>query len=170
MSLIDLLGDFLQPIADMVPRIEQRPSTAEWLVVDGCLGVYTTRKPVGYVPALTHVERWPKVEYPVDLGLQRVLTADGQAVAANGTVIIKVTDPLACRERVGHDGWEECIAQLIRGEVTDVLTSHNLSQLTDSSRDLIWEVVADLLVWYGVEVVAITLEDFTTCFPVTMLG
>lgn len=170
MGITELLADFLQPVTDLCPRVEPRPSTCETLVVDSPLGVRSTTWPVIFVPAFTHVERYPRGEYPLDLGLQRILTADGHTVSVNGTCIIRVVDPVALRSRIPYDVWEETLSQLMRGCLTEVMTAHNLTHLVDKGADLIWEDCAATAGWYGVEVETVTLEDLTTATPVSLLS
>lgn len=170
MGLTELLADFLQPFADLFPRIEPRPSSGELLVKDTPLGVRETRWPVLFIPALCHVERYPRGEYPLDLGLQRVLTADGHTVSVNGTCIIRVADPVALRSRIPYDVWEETLSQLMRGVLTEIMTAHNLTHLVEHGSELIWNDCASLAYSYGVDVESVTLEDLTTATPVSLLG
>jgi len=166
MSISELISGILQPFFDLFPRIEQRPAEYEWLVVETWWGgAKSRRSPVLHVPAITHVERYPRSEYPIDAGFQSLVTADGTAVTANATAIVFVDDPILLRTQVSYHNWEEWVAMLVRGAVKDVLSCHNFAHLQDDAEALIEDFLCGRLSQAGIFIEQLVLEDFTPTRP-----
>jgi hypothetical protein len=171
MSLFSILADFIQPYVDLVPRVEQRPASNEWLVVDSpWRPPYCTRYPTLHAPWITHVERYPAAEYPIDCGYQSVTTADMQCVTVNATAIIVLDDPVTLREQVPYHNWEEWTAMTIRGCVEEVVSGHNLTHLQGESAAMIKKNTEDKLSHLSVYVESLVLEDFTLAHPFRLFG
>ena len=170
MSLFDLISGLLEPFFDLVPRIAHRPQSNEWMVVDRMFGhVKVIARPRLYIPALTHVEYLPKQEIPIDCGLQRVTTADDEPVAVNATAIIKITDPVLCRDKAA-EGYEEVTSLLIRGVVCDLIGGHNWSYLGQLiSEGSYFNEVYSELEYYGIELVSLQVEDLQVVIPLSVL-
>ena len=170
MSLFDLISGLLEPFFALVPRIAHRPQTNEWLVIDRWFGhTKQTVNPVVFIPALTHVEYLPKNEIPIDCGLQRVTTADDKSVAVNATSVIKITDPVLCRDRAA-EGYEELSSIFIRGVVCDLISGHNWSHLSELiERDTYFDEIHAELEYYGIELVSFQVEDLQQVIPLSLL-
>jgi len=170
MSLFDLISGLLEPFFALVPRIAHRPQTNEWLVVDRWFGhTKQTVNPVVYIPALTHVEYLPKNEIPIDCGLQRVTTADDLSVAVNATAVIRIIDPVLCREKAA-EGYEELSSIYIRGVVCDLISGHNWSYLGELlEKDRYFDEIHAELDYYGIELVAFQVEDLQQVIPLSLL-
>lgn len=169
MTLTSLLADFIQPYLDLLPRVASRPPSNEWLIVDSIIkGPRVRYSPVLYVPSLTHIDYLPKREVPIDCGIQRLSTADGHAVGVNATAIVRIADPITCRDRLGED-WEEGVAIHIRADVCEMVTGHNLSHLQDVlSENQAWTFEDDLL-HYGIETVRFRIEDLQSVLALSIL-
>jgi uncharacterized membrane protein YqiK len=170
-SISELISGVLQPMFDLLPRIEQRPAQHEWLIVEPWLGnVRSTRRPVVFIPAFTHVERYPHGEYPLDTGFQSVVTADEKHVTANATAIISVDDPILLRQVTTFENWEEWASMIVRGAVKCVLSEHNMSHLSSDAEGMIYLECSDRLSHAGIHVEQLVLEDFTITRQFRLFG
>jgi regulator of protease activity HflC (stomatin/prohibitin superfamily) len=171
MSLSELMTSVLQPIFDLLPRISQRPASNEWGVRDSWLsGVKHFNGPLLHVPVTTHAEYWPKCEVPIDTGLQTLTTADNKTVSVNATLIIKIEDPVVLRSICEWEGYEEWIAMKVRGIVQDVICGHNWRDSIERASDFIELDAADQLMYAGIEVLQLVLEDATEVIPLRILN
>lgn len=169
MSLSELLSNILQPFFDLLPRIEQRPSMTEWLVTDRWFGGHAIASgPVLFVPSLTHVERYPKAEHPIDVGFQSLTTADDNLVTVNATAIVVISDPLSLRQTVDYESWESWVAMMVRRSVTEVISGHNFSHTIEHGEEMVHSLCESTLEYAGVELVQVVLEDLTKTRPMRL--
>ena len=170
MNLFELISSLLEPFFALVPRITHRPQTNEWLVIDRWFGhVRQAVQPQIYIPAVTHIEYIPKHEIPIDCGLQRVTSADDKPVAVNATAVIKIIDPVLCRDRAAQ-GYEELCSLFIRGVVCDLISGHNWSYLQELlDRDECFNEIHEKLDYYGIELVSFQVEDMQQVIPLSIL-
>ena len=170
MTFAELLSSLLQPILDLIPRIAPRPKTTEWCLVDRWLGcVKMTDNPVVFIPTVTHVEYYPLLAHPIDVGLQSLTTADGISVCVNATVIILINDPCLLRSVVDYDSWEELVSMRVRWIVTNVVTGHNWSMTRDTGDDICFEEVEEDLLEIGIDLKRLVFEDLTVARPIRLL-
>ena len=170
MSLFDLISGLLEPFFDLVPRIAHRPQSNEWMILDRWFRpIVESKIPRIFIPAITHVEYIPKNEIPIDCGLQRVTTADDEPVAVNATAIIKIVNPILCRDKAA-EGYEEVTSLLIRGVVCDLIGGHNWSHLGELIEDgSYFDEVYHELEYYGIELVSLQVEDLQVVIPLSIL-
>ena len=124
--MLDLIAGLLQPFADLLPRVSHRPSSIEWCVVDSWLqGPYSTRKPVVYLPAITPIEYYPNVPFPIDLEVQTLRTADDIEITVNASVMVYIDSPLLMREAIGYDEYVSNIGMECRSVIQEFISGHN---------------------------------------------
>lgn len=170
MTIGELLSQVLQPIFDLLPQVARRPLSNEQGVRDALGSVRRFWWPQLHIPAVTHIEYWPKHIVSIDLGLQTLTTADGKSIAVNATAMVRVGDPIALREFASAETWEETVAMLVRGSLSDIVMGHNLSDVIDRGEELLEsEVWEDLYTW-GVTIRSVVLEDLTECWPIRVMG
>ena len=170
MSLSELVSGILQPVFDLMPQVHARPTTTEWGIADSWLGgVRVFTGPYLHVPATTHCEIYPKVEVPIDTGLQTLTTADGKTVSVNATAIVKIVDPIHLRASVSHAEWEVWLSMRVRGCVQEVVTGHNWQYILDKGEGFIEELVYSELYAFGVEVERVVLEDLAEALTIRLL-
>jgi hypothetical protein len=170
-GLSELISSIVQPLFDLLPRITARPATNEYAVVDSWFfGVKEFTAPRIFLPVMTHIEYYPKAEHPIDTGLQSLTTSCGKSVCVNATAIVKVVDPILLRERVASDSWEHWVSMIIRKHVRAcAISSDGWAEFVESGDQSVeWEVQEELL-YAGVELSQIVLEDSTEAFPVRIL-
>ncbi len=170
MSIFELLSNFLEPFLELIPRLAKRPAANEWMVVDSIFGVRRGTLPVIYVPSLTHIDYFPRHSLPIDCGLQRATTADGVPIAINATAVIRISDPVLCREVVG-DSYEEAASMAIRHVVCSMAMEHNLTHVAElwidgAGEDEMAESTED----FGVELVVFRVEDLQQIIPLSLLS
>lgn len=171
MSLPELITSVLQPIFDLFPRLSHRPASNEFGVCDSWLkGVSQFTSPLFHIPVTTHAEYWPACEIPIDTGLQTLTTADRKTVSVNATCIIKIEDPIVLRSVCEFEGYQEWIAMKVRGIVQDVICGHNWSDSLERASEFIEEESANQLMYAGIEVLQLVLEDATEVIPIRMLN
>ena len=171
MSLSELMTSVLQPIFDLLPRLSQRPASNEWGIRDSWLnGVRHFDGPLFHVPVTTHAEYWPRCEIPIDTGLQTLTTADAKTVSVNATLIIRIDDPVVLRSVCEFEGYQEWIAMKVRGIVQDVICGHNWRDSLQRAAELIEDESASQLMYAGIEVLQLVLEDATEVIPLRILN
>lgn len=143
--MLSLLSEFLQPWADLVPRLSHRPSSVEWCVWDSVtLGPRVTRWPVLHCPALSHIEYYPSTPFPIDLEVQTLKTADGHELTINASIMVTIDNPLLMRDSVGYDDHVSNISMEARSTIQDFVSGNNL--LYGLSRlDILEDLVYDAL-------------------------
>ena len=159
MSLFDVLGQVLESVFDLIPRVCHRPAANEFLVVDTTFGVKETRYAQFYVPALSHVEYYPAASHPIDCGIQSAITADNQTISLSISATVRIFDPLTLRSEVAADDWESLISLLIRRRVLEEAYGLNLGQFRDSAHQFIVSDLSTDLGEYGIELESLTIED-----------
>lgn len=171
--MLSLLSDFLQPWADLVPRLSHRPSTVEWCVVDSAMfGPYVTRKPVLHCPALTPVEYYPSTPFPIDLEVQTLRTADGHELTINASIMVTINDPLAMREAIGFDEYVNNISMEARAVIQEFVSDHNLEHGL-SIIDRLEETLADSLYFLaneGINLNRLCIEDAASTSAFRLYG
>jgi regulator of protease activity HflC (stomatin/prohibitin superfamily) len=170
MSLFDLLANLVEPFFDLIPRLAHRPASNEIMVVDSWTGkIKTSTFPQLYVPALTHVEYYPKHEVPTDCGIQRLTTIDGKSVAVNATASYTIDDPVLMRDKFG-DNYEELATFAIRGYVCEYVNDHNFTYLpTILEGNQIWNEIAVDLSYSGIKLTDFRVEDIQEVLPLSIL-
>lgn len=171
MVLSELLASTLQPIFDLLPRVSARPASNEWGVCDTWLqGVKHFTKPILYMPVTAHIEYWPKCEVPIDTGLQTLTTVDSKTVSVNATLIIKIEDPITLRSVADFEGHQEWIAMKVRSIVQDVISGHKWRYSLDRASEFIEKEADEQLLFAGIEVIQLVLEDSTEVIPIRILN
>ena len=143
-----------------MPRIEQRPASTHHGVGDSWgFGVKTFTRPLLIVPAMTHIEHYPKGEHTLDTGLQTLTTVDKVTVSVNVSIILIVEDPILLRNQVPYDEWETVVSVWVRSLVTDNFTGHHFDFAMDKAIGFINEQAFELLRHYGINVLEVVIED-----------
>ena len=171
MGLSEVVASLLQPLFDLIPQIHHRPASNEWGVVDSWMREPRLFEgPCLHIPALSHVEVYPKTEYTIDTGLQSLTTANGKTVAVNATAIVKIVDPLLLRSVTNVDGWAEWAAMNIRSCVQDTVSGHGWDYTLRRGAEFIEEDSYHPLACAGIELLQLVLEDATESIPIRLLS
>ena len=171
MSLSEVIAGVVQPLFDLMPQIHHRPASNEWGVVDSWLRTPRLFSgPMLHVPAVTHIEIYPRTENTIDTGLQSLTTADGKTVAVNATAIVRVVDPLQLREVSNVDGWPEWVAMNIRSCVQDIVSGHGWEYTLRRGAEFVEADAYHPLGCAGIELLQLVLEDATESIPVRLLS
>ncbi len=165
MSLSEVIASIVEPLFSLLPQVHARPASNEFAVIDSLWSdPKTFRGPRLYIPALTHIEVYPKCEVPIDTGLQTLTTADNKTVAVNATTILSVTDPILLRHVAGSE-WQEYASMRIRGTVCEIIAGHKWSQSIHQAAEFIAFDASSELLECGIEVHQVVLEDASECLP-----
>ena len=170
MSLFDLLANLVEPFFDLIPRLAHRPQSNEVMVIDSWHGrVRPSRAPRVFIPALNHIEYYPKHEIPTDCGIQRLTTVDGISVAVNATASYNIEDPVLLRDKFG-DNYEELTTLAIRGFVCEYVNDHNFTHLPEIlCGNQIWNEIAVELSYAGISLTDFRAEDIQEVIPLSVL-
>lgn len=165
MSLSEVVASIVEPLFSLFPQIHTRPASNEFAVIDSLWNdPKAFRGPRLYIPALSHVEIYPKCEVPIDTGLQTLTTADNKTVAVNATTILSVADPILLRHVAGSE-WQEYASMRIRGIVCEIIAGHKWSQSIHQAAEFIAFDASSELLECGIEVHQVVLEDASETIP-----
>ena len=171
MALSELLASFLQPLFDLLPRVDHRPAVNEWAVADAWLREPRTFKgPIFRIPAITHIEYYSAAEVCLDVGIQSLTTIERKSVAVNATAIVLIEDPLLLRLHTDAHDWEQWVSMRVRAIVTEIITGHSWDYSLEHASSFICRHASQELREYGVDVIQVVLEDATEVMPVRLFN
>ena len=157
MSLLELIGSFLEPFLDLVPRIAYRPASNQYMVVDRWYGgVKVSTVPVLHCPMLTHVEYFPRWEEAIDCGVQKLTTSCGKPVIVNATARVLIIDPIQLRAKAGTE-WSETVAMQMRARVCEFARSKD--EVSSECDSCLSGQIAEDLIYFGIELAQFQIED-----------
>lgn len=165
MGLAEILGQLLQSLSNLLPRITTKPVATETLVVDsGFFPIHETSRAVTYLPFCTNVTTYPTAPVTLDLAAQSLHTADGKALYINATAVYTIEDPILLHTTLGFEEYEEIISAAIRKTIQAEATGLTKVEIVEQGV----QFEAPCFIDSGIRVDTVFIEDIT--FPIMHRG
>lgn len=165
MGLTEILGQLLESLSNLLPRLTAKPASTEVLVVDSMfLPIHETSRAVAYLPFMTDVQAYTTAPVPLDLAAQSLHTRDGKPLYINATAVYTIEYPMKLHTTLGFDGYEEIVSAAIRKVIQAEATRLTKDEIVEQGIQFDNPSLRD----FGLRVDTVFIEDIT--FPIMHRG